>query len=424
MKIPAIRAQIGAWVYYTATLTFKQVSQYVKRVDDELHKSELLREMLQRSITDNYKSIANYITHQEERFFNALVLAVYDGDPEWHEVRLEYDNGEEFFDIGILELTGGEKIFPVDGQHRVEGIKKVLESSSEYDNEKIPVVFIGHKKDEEGMQRARRMFSTLNRYAKPVSMRDIIALDEDDIIAIVSRDLLDNHSLLSNGRVLDSKTKAIPDTNSKAFTTIITFYECNRELLWMMIKDYKVKDPENRYIRGKSKLKHYIRIRPQEEEIKSFSELCFNFWDSLMKISVEFLEYASAEKPDSRVFRNKEGGLLLFRPAALIPFVKAAIRIKENKNCTFEEVFKNFPDVVLQLKNKVWRNVLWNSEKRTMVMNNQKLVELLLVYFYDKSMITKNEENKIINELKSIRQLTETEDVMDILKGAIDGYDE
>ncbi|MDR3586896.1 MAG: DNA sulfur modification protein DndB [Desulfosporosinus sp.] len=424
MKIPAIRAQIGAWVYYSATLTFKQVSQYVKRVDDELHKSELLREMLQRSITDNYKSIANYITHQEERFFNALVLAVYDGDPEWHEVRLEYDNGEEFFDIGILELTGGEKIFPVDGQHRVEGIKKVLESSSEYDNEKIPVVFIGHKKNEEGMQRARRMFSTLNRYAKPVSMRDIIALDEDDIIAIVSRDLLDNHLLLSNGRILDSKTKAIPDTNSKAFTTIITFYECNRELLWMMIKDYKVIDPENRNIRGKSKLKHYIRIRPQEEEIKSFSELCFNFWDSLMKISVEFFEYASAEKPDSRGFRNKEGGLLLFRPAALIPFVKAAIRIKENKNCTFEEVFKNFPDVVLQLKNKVWRNVLWNSEKRTMVMNNQNLVELLLVYFYDKSMISKKEENKMINELKNIRQLTEIEDVIEILKGAIDNNDE
>lgn len=415
MKIPAIRARIGIWVYYVATLTFKQVAQYVKRVDDELHKSELLREMLQRSITDNYKSIANYISNQEERFFNALILAVYDGDPQWHEVRLEYDNGEEFYDLGLLELTGGEKIFPVDGQHRVEGIKKVLENSSEYDNERIPVVFIGHKKNEDGMQRARRMFSTLNRYAKPVSMRDIIALDEDDIIAITSRELIDNHALFSNGRILDSKTKAIPDTHSKAFTTIITFYECNRELLWMMIKNLPVKDLENRNVRGRSKLKHYIRIRPQEEEIKRFSELCFSFWNSLMKSSEKFLEYAIAEKPDSRGFRNKDGGLLLFRPVALIPFVRAAIRIKEYKSCTFDEVFKNFPDSALQLNNKVWKNVLWNTEKRTMIMNNQILVEQMLIYLYDKSMLSQKEKDKIISELRIIYQYTEIQDVIDIL---------
>jgi DNA sulfur modification protein DndB len=231
MKILAIRAQIGSWIYYVATLTFKEVAEHVKRVDSELHRSELLQDMLQRSITDNYKSIARYIENQEERFFNALVLAVYDGDPQWHGVRLEYDDGDEFYNIGILELTGNEKIFPVDGQHRVEGIKRVLSDSEKYNDEKIPVIFIGHKTDMEGMQRSRRLFSTLNRYAKPVSMRDIIALDEDDVVAIVSRELIECHPLFSSGRILDSKTKAIPDKNTSAFTTIITFYECNKELL-------------------------------------------------------------------------------------------------------------------------------------------------------------------------------------------------
>ena len=51
MKIPAIRANIGNWIYYVATLSFKQVNDYVKKIDDELHKSKLLSEMLQRSIT-------------------------------------------------------------------------------------------------------------------------------------------------------------------------------------------------------------------------------------------------------------------------------------------------------------------------------------------------------------------------------------
>lgn len=43
MKIPAIRAHIGDWVYYVATMRFKDVSEYVKRVDNELHKSDLDR---------------------------------------------------------------------------------------------------------------------------------------------------------------------------------------------------------------------------------------------------------------------------------------------------------------------------------------------------------------------------------------------
>jgi len=197
MKIPAIRAQIGTWVYYISTLSFEQVSRYVRKVDDELHKSELLREMLQRAITDNYKGIADYIVQQEERFFNALVLAVYDGDPQWREVRLEYgDDGEAFYDLGILDLRGDEKIFPIDGQHRSESIKKVLNENDGYGNEKIPVIFIGHKKDDDGMKRARRMFSTLNRYAKKVSLRDIIALDEDDVVAIACRELMDNNLFL------------------------------------------------------------------------------------------------------------------------------------------------------------------------------------------------------------------------------------
>ena len=71
------------------------------------------------------------------------------------------------------------------------------------------------------MQRSRRLFSTLNRYAKPVSMRDIIALDEDDVVAIASRDLIDTHPLFARDRLLDSRTKAIPENNGKAFTGII-----------------------------------------------------------------------------------------------------------------------------------------------------------------------------------------------------------
>ena len=114
IKIPAIRSQMGIWIYYVSTLSFENILQYVKPIDDELHKSKLLSEMIQRSITENYKSIANYLETQEERFFNALILAIYDGDPMWNEIRIdEFEN--ENYPLGVLTLSGNEKIFPVDG---------------------------------------------------------------------------------------------------------------------------------------------------------------------------------------------------------------------------------------------------------------------------------------------------------------------
>lgn len=419
MKIPAIRAHIGDWVYYIATMRFKDVSKYVKRVDNELHKSDLLKQMLQRSITNNYKSIAHYIETQEERFFNALVLAVYDGVPTWREVRLEYDDGSEFYNLGVLELNGDEKIFPVDGQHRVEGIKKVVSESNEYDNEQIPVIFIGHKTDDAGMQRSRRLFSTLNRYAKPVSMRDIIALDEDDIVAIASRELVDTHPLFSKDRLLDSRTKAIPENNGKAFTTIITFYECNLEILWMLLKDVEVLNPDGGKTKGKGKIKEFIRRRPNDEMIHQFEDLCAAFWDALIDCFTDVYAYV-ADEPDSRPYRNRAGGNLLFRPVALLPFVRAAVKVAIQQQKNFNEILRTFPQELLAIDNVFWRNILWNNDKGTMIVNNQKLTERLLLYFWDRSTLSEKEIFAMKLDIKSHRQLLDMEDVDVLLNDAID----
>lgn len=419
MKIPAIRAHIGDWVYYIATMRFKDVSKYVKRVDNELHKSDLLKQMLQRSITNNYKSIAHYIETQEERFFNALVLAVYDGVPTWHEVRLEYDDGSEFYNLGVLELSGDEKIFPVDGQHRVEGIKKVVSESERYDDEQIPVIFIGHKTDDAGMQRSRRLFSMLNRYAKPVSMRDIIALDEDDVVAIASRDLIDTHPLFARDRLLDSRTKAIPENNGKAFTTIITFYECNLEILWILLKDMDVLNSEGTKTKGKGKIKEFIRKRPNDETIHQFEELCGAFWNALIERFEDIYTYAAAE-PNAQPYRNRAGGNLLFRPVALLPFVRAAVKVSIQQKKDFDEIFGDFPQELLYIDNIIWRNTLWNSDKGTMIVNNQKLTERILLYYWDRSTLTAKEISTMKLEIKSNLQLADMEDVETLLADAID----
>jgi len=408
MKIPAIRAKVGIWVYYVSTLTYTQVKEYVKRVDNELHKSIVLREMLQRSITDNYKQIATYISQQEERFFNSLVLAVYDGDPQWHEVRLNYGDDEEYYDIGLLELTGEERIFPVDGQHRVEGIKKVLSESDQFGEERIPVIFIGHKNDDSGMQRARRLFSTLNRYAKPVSKRDIIALDEDDSVAIASRELIEVHPLFENERILDSKGKAIPESNKKAFTTIITFYECNLELMHLFLEHKVVKDSDGRTMRGSSKAKEYIRFRPEQQELDAFISLCVDFWNAI-SCEISCVREYLASAPATENFRNKDGGSLPFRPAALNPFVKAVIHIHKKTGNSFVEVLNKINTLPLKISDNIWAGVLWDNNNKKMLMNHQKVVELRLIHLYDPALLSDKELRNLVEGYASATQMRKEE---------------
>ena len=419
IKLPAIRSKMGIWIYYVSSLSFKQVAEYVRPINNELHKSELLSQMIQRSITENYKSIANYLLSQEERFFNALILAVYDGQPIWNEIRIEDENGEDNYDLGLLTLSGKEKIFPVDGQHRVAGIKEALMLNQTMKEERVPVIFIGHSKDEMGMQRTRRMFSTLNRYAKPVSMRDIIALDEDDFVAIASRNIIDQANLLSDDRILDSKTKAIPDNNDKALTTIITYYECNKELAWLFIKDIDVKGLDEKIIKGRSKVNEYIRHRPSDDIIQKFTQDCEMFWSALIHNCPDAFQSGCGVGK----YRNKDGGHIFFRPVSLIPFTKAIVRIKEKSDLSYEEIISKFPSNVMWIQNSIWRKIIWDDVKKNMIMGNSKLIELILLYSYDKSILTLAEQKKISKELESKRDYHE-DDLMEVFENWLYASDE
>ncbi len=397
-RFPALRAKVGVWIYYVSTMSFSDIAELVSPINDELHKSTLLSEMIQRSITENYKDIANYLLMQEERFFNALILAVYNGEPKWNEIRIDDIDSTDEYGLGILSLDGNEKIFPVDGQHRVEGIRTALDFNSGLANERVPVVFVGHSIDNVGMQRTRRLFSTLNRYAKPVSLRDIIALDEDDVVAIASRKLVDEKEMFSENQILDSKTKAIPDSNRKALTSIIAYYECNRELLWLRIKELEVLGVDEKKIKGRAKINEFIKHRPEESFIETFTSDCEEYWDAILqKCSSAF------EGDDIGKYRNREGGHIFFRPAALIPFTKAFVRAKiDNPELKPQELIETIPNDLIWVQNDFWKKILWNDVKNEMVMGNAKLVELLFLYVYKKSLLTQKEIKKICKEFRAI----------------------
>ncbi len=389
MKIPALKAKIGDWDYYVTTLTFEQVSKFVSKIDDQLHNSESLKDLIQRSITNNYISIKQYIINQPSVFFNSLVLAVYDDYPKWQEIEFKYDGGETY-QMGLLDFPDNHKIFPVDGQHRVEGIKAALEENPELKNQQIAALFIGHKNDELGKQRTRRLFTTLNRYAKPVSLDDIIALDEDDSVAITTRYLLEEYDLFTGQRVIYAKQKAIPTNNKDALTSIITLYQANIEIFNVFFeKKFNKKATKNR-------IAEYLKFRQSEEEIEEFKTYCIQYWNAF-KENLSFIdEYLKLNSNASAPFRNNEnGGNLLFRPIGLLPFIKASLTIYKREEITFAQIIEKLNNINFNIDSKPWYYVVWNPIEKKMLMNASSLTYLLLIYLYDNELLQANELQKL-----------------------------
>ena len=407
LNIPAIRGILGDIVYYTSSFTFKQIAERVKKIDQELHTSTSLKDQLQRSLTKNYESITDYILSQKEHFFNALVLAVYDGDPVWNEIEVGF-KGEDYYNMGFLRLNGEEKIFPVDGQHRVEGIKDAIKKSPELEDETIAVILIGHHKDKEGMEKTRRIFSTLNRYAKPVSTGDIIALDEDDTVAIVTRNMLESFPLFMNENISDEKkTKAIVEKDTKSFTSLIKLYETNK----IVYKYYTSFRDNTKRIHSSTEIDNFLKFRPKQEDIDNFEKYLTEFWELFINSFEGMKEYvASTEKDAAAKYRNREnGGLLYFRPVALPQLVTAILETCFRSKVTLADSMSAYSQLEMCISKAPWVKVLWDAESRTMIMKNKTLVHPLLMYMYDRNILNEKELGSLRIRYAKVLEVEPTE---------------
>ena len=233
--LPALRGVFGDWVYYSCLMSVIELSSRVSFAT-ELHKSKKLSEYIQRSLKESrQRKIADYLASQDQRFFNSLVVAVYGGSPEWYEaselkaetskVNVEEIPENTRCSIGFLRLNGKEKLFALDGQHRLSGIKLAVEETAIPLEDELPVIFVAHRKTNAGMERTRRLFVTLNKTAVAVPKRDIIALDEDDVPAICVRWLVERHQYFSEDKIAFNETSNLPVDDRSSFTSIVALYD-------------------------------------------------------------------------------------------------------------------------------------------------------------------------------------------------------
>ena len=387
LVLPALRGIMGDWVYYSCLMRLNELSSRVHYARD-IHKQSALSKMIQRSL-DGKRSvqIAGYLKRQPQRFFNSLVVATYGGSPSWHALEDVRNIGEKrelaglsqeiIESVGFLTLRGDESLFALDGQHRLAGIKRIIKDGIDQNPyDEVSVIFVAHKATDEGLERTRRLFTTLNKTARPVSQGDIIALDEDDVMAICVRRLIENTGLFGDDRIAFVATNNMPVRNRTSLTTIGNLYDVLTILFTS--SGFELKKP-------KADLQ---KIRPEDKELDAYFDYSRSYFNHLRQNFEELEEFFSASRAGDVVkkYRGSQGGNALFRPLGLEIYTRIIARLTTGMSlASAVRVVSRLPRY---LDEEPLVGLMWDQSNRIILNGHKVTLREILCY-----MIGKNSKN-------------------------------
>ncbi|EOY3622464.1 MULTISPECIES: DGQHR domain-containing protein [Enterobacter] len=370
LVLPCLRGYLGSWTTYTCLMRLNDAAKLIGFAH-ELHRINKLSDNIQRELGNGRPAeIAEYLLQDEDRFFNSLVVAVYDGDPNWHEVGGFEPNTEEAALInlpeyaknclGFLSITGEEKLFALDGQHRLAGIKAAIDKSDDISNELINVIIVAHRNTPTGIIKSRRLFTTLNKKAKLVSKDTIIALDEDDISACITRKLIESDEFeFFNEEVISFNTGPVRDKTS--ITSIVNIYDNVQKLVALKLG---VKESE---------LERY-RYRDNEEVydfVASFYRRTFEGCPELFSVVMNGVNAGN--------YRNSEtGGHLLFRPIGWDVYTDVYIFLVVNVRLTSEQAIHSILTNDLNLSGDLLVNRVWSRVQKKILKVSAKNMKAII----------------------------------------------
>jgi DNA sulfur modification protein DndB len=369
---------MGSIVYYVASLKFRDVAQLIKQTD-EIHSSKKLSDWIQRQIVRGHsKKIADYLLSEEDRFFNALVIGVYGGRPSWVPLAVSSSAPEVDFEIsddqrdelnasiGLLTLEGKEKLFAIDGQHRVAGIKQALKDSDCVAEDEVVALFVGHERTVKGAQRTRRLFTRLNTTARAVSEADRIALEEDDGFAVVTRRMFDEFKLFGEDKFVSlSPTASLPSNDDKSVTTIISLYHQVRELYSRTL------------VPTTTTKRDFESSRPPDEAIDALYAASCTFW-TLLGESVSVVAKVLGGKATAGSFRTAGRNHLLMRPVGQRAYA-GAVGALTARGAPLEHAVEKLSRANLWVHDPIWAYILWDPVNSVML-KSAALAETFLLH--------------------------------------------
>nr|VFJ61237.1 MAG: DNA sulfur modification protein DndB [Candidatus Kentron sp. DK] len=347
--VPAIKAKMGDWTYYITKMKFGEVEKQVE-LAEKIHPNRELDALIQRELSSRVGEMTDFLLKEPQRFYGSLVVAIYKGNPRFHPIRINEKNDivdEVNHAFGLLEMDGSQTYFALDGQHRLESIKNACKENPDLREDDISVLVIKHDDSKVGMIRTRRLFTKLNRYAKPTNYKMNIAIDEDDCVAISTRRLVRELDTLKEFVKIDAAGKQMSSgkKDSKYFTTMATLYECNIELA-------------KAFLGGTEIDKKFLSSRPSDEYLDDIYDYLEDIWKLLMS-EVGVLRRISWDNEPPGTFRTPEGGSIWVRPIFQLiacEYIKRALLAGHER----DSIIKRMSEFPQDLNEEPWVNILWS----------------------------------------------------------------
>ena len=330
--IPAITGRLGNTDYFETTMKVRDLVHAVRpprEMDGWANFS--IEERMQREPDEKRirAQLAPYIAKSADRFFGSIIVLVYKGEITFEpmsdltkSVPAAYRQNAKR--IGFITIDGGTLIV-LDGQHRLLALRMVQqgEISGEFapnvGEDEVCVVFLTFEND----VKTRRIFNTVNRYAKQTSRGDNIITSEDDGYAIVSRWLLrETEPLGKPTDIVNWKSNTLTKRSTQ-LTTISAVYETVKLIL---------------RAHGIEKLPE--QERPTEEDLETYLTAASEVWDGLLHGIGPYREALS--DPGKIPVMRKDDALtaLLFKPAAQIALIDGLLRASDNGNLKTAEAIE------------------------------------------------------------------------------------
>ena len=370
--VAAIKAKMGDWTYYITKMTFGEVASQVK-LAEEIHKNKELDELIQRDLSDRVEAMTAFLMEEPQRFYGSLVVAIYKGNPIFHPIKIA--EGNQIVDsvnhsFGLLQMDGSQTYFALDGQHRLSSIKAACDWNPDLKSEEISVLVIKHDESEPGLVRTRRLFTKLNRYAKPTDHKTNIALDEDDCIAISTRRMVREFQSFKSTVKIAAKGKQLGAGKADAsyMTTLAALYECNLELANAFEYDgVKV-----------SLTKEFLAKRPDDSFLDALFDYLVSVWGELFAKIPHLAAVSKGTKSPGKL-REEENSAWM-KPVSQMVLCRV-VRNALLSGTGLTDAVHRASKVPSSLSAEPWVDVIFDSGLQTIISgsgHSDFLVELLL----------------------------------------------
>jgi DNA sulfur modification protein DndB len=399
--IPAIRGVMGSTTFYQAVMRADELAATVRpAMDFPEFKDALVSEKMQRDLSEQRveAQIVPYLVKSKDRFFGSIIVLAYkpkvfifESFKEISSGKLDHAYRAVEANTGALTISGGS-LFALDGQHRLHALRTVINNEvtphlglkieGPYKNavasDMLSVIFL----EFESVQKARRIFNKVNRYAKPTSKAVNILTSEDDGLAIVARTLAGLDEPADFGSEIEPpiqrKLSEDKDTVSLDKTSL-----SNNDPQLMTIELIHKSVAIISAATGKWKLDEKMTIvRPEDKVLRIAYETCSTWWHALMN---EFEPFVLArEQPEKiAVFRQHAAdSSVAFRPIGQEAILRGLMEAHKLTKASPRDLVERLNSVPLSLADNLWNGILLGGgeERKRVITTEVELAGALLAF--------------------------------------------